>query len=245
MDTFNCELPVGCKIHYNFDDLHFFENKIIFSDLPGIRCEIRKGYKFGFKVSQPIIPNNSCNLSKTYTEYFKLAWPMNDLLIFDSSFHFDVMIKYFTYFQNEKNFFNLVNVKGFELNILEISFSFSSLQDLNISNNINCINCQMNFYNQGKLVKSCNDILQSNITSIQSFFQLSSSYMISSSSYRYNSNLYISLYFCEFKLPLCPLVFKSLFVYTLYIDRLTNTFYEKRLFEISNETFDSLNSFLV
>jgi len=37
--------------------------------------------------------------------------------------------------------------------------------------------------------------------------------------------------------PLCPLD-----ISTLYIDRLANTFYKKTLFEISNETFDSLDS---
>jgi len=116
------------------------------------------------------------------------------------------------------------------LNIFENSLSFEHEKRYVIK----CINCQLNFYNQGKLVKSCNDILQFSITNIQSFFQFIPSNFISTTD--------INLIYSEYKIPLCPLVFKSGYIIDLTINKLTNTFYKKRLFEISNETFDSLNS---
>jgi len=119
----------------------------------------------------------------------------------ESTINFDLMIRYISFLKKQKSI-NFVNQKGFDLNIYENSF----IEDLT---DINCINCQLNFYNQGKLVKSCDDIIQSNITSIQSFFQLS----------QFNSMLSFSLVFCEFKRPLCPLVFNSLTIEELIISK--------------------------
>jgi len=55
---FDCELPVGCKIDYNYNQLGEFEEKMPLNEIQGIRCEIKKDYKFRFNVSKENIFKN-------------------------------------------------------------------------------------------------------------------------------------------------------------------------------------------
>jgi len=233
------EIPIGCRIDsVYFNDLSEFNKIVTIKGSKGIRCEISEGFRFRFNSTQPVIPNNSCEIldpnsgleiSFILWDFFEFAWPSNNLLILDSTIDLDVMIRYSNYFYKGGVNINFVNLKGIDLNIL---VNDSLLIEYWMIFYINCIDCQFNFYNQKKPERSCFDILESNLIKIQSFFQLSQANQVTT----------FYLEYCEFKTPLCPLIFKSSYIYFLYISGLANTFYKKRFFEISNETFDSLDS---
>lgn len=58
-----------------------------------------------------------------------------------------------------------------------------------------CIRCTINFYTNGKIIKSCQDILESNST-MMSFYQI-------------NGLPYVLIGHSEYPTELCPLFFKD------------------------------------
>jgi len=177
--AFDCEIPVGCRIDsFYCPFLGFLNQKTSIEGSKGIRCEISEGFRFRFNSTQPVIPNNSCEiwdpnldnliLKALDLEFFEFAWPANRLVILDSTIDLEVMIRYSKYFKRNVSV-NLVNLKGVDLNIMRNL----PLMENSLIDSFSCINCKLDFYNQGKLMRSCRNIVESGNPSFISLFQLS------------------------------------------------------------------------
>ena len=64
----------------------------------------------------------------------------------------------------------MINVRGIEINLSENNNSLIK-ENKGKFLTIMCVACKLEFYTNGKLIKSCRDILESNST-IQSIFQI-------------------------------------------------------------------------
>lgn len=156
---------------------------------------------------------------------FQLDWSSQQSSILSDTLNFKLLLDYFYYF-NQECTISLVNLKGFDLSMLNPTTNVTIYSSFLV---LNCINCRVNFYKNRKLISSCNDL--SNADNFESFFQISQFYTF---------NLIYQFSHCEFPTRLCPLVFNnSKQIDSFNFIGLMDTFYKKRLFQISNETIDT------
>ena len=97
------------------------------------------------------------------------------------------------------------------------------------SGQIELSDCRLDFYHNKKRISSCQDLKNSNLTTVRSIFQIDeglSRFVLKG---------------VEYKHPICPLMFSDAFFYLLNIDNIADTFYKKNVIKFSNETFDDLN----
>ena len=227
--TFDCNLPNNCFIQPQKYDVnqYNYEKDLINVDFKAIKCKITKEFRFRFTKNH-FMKNESSfcevNNNRTKTEDFIFEWPKKHELILDNRFDMENMMSYFLYFKWNV-VIEFVNLRGVEINLN------SSLMENNPSVSIvYCISCKLNFYTNGKLIKSCRDILASNST-VTSIFQI-----------KLNDMKTFGIYNSDFPTDLCPLVFKNANIESLYLLGLTETFYKKSTLKFSIDVFYNLNS---
>ena len=232
---FNCKLPFGCEINYVQFVINYNGNEKTSIEYPGILCDIRnEKYQFDYPKSSPLLkPNESCHISSNFKSQYdiiELRFPSNYIL--SKQFNIEKISDYTWYFKSDIDI-NFMNLIGFELDIKN---------EQNISNhtnftdsyfNLQCIRCKVEFYSNGRHMKTCQDILDlypnGNINSLFQFRTL-------------DSEMRIKLFHSEYKTPLCPLVFNNLDISKFYLIGLSDTFYKRNILSIENRTFDDLNS---
>ena len=98
--------------------------------------------------------------------------------------------------------------------------------------------CRLNFYHNKSKLQSCEDIIQSNVTRIQSIFQI-----LTKSEWETTTTIRLENY--EYKQTICPLFFINASVDVLELVYLENTFYKNSMITFSNDTSNrELNSFI-
>jgi len=236
---FNCKIPNGCRVDY-FNVIattHLYEK--MFLKKLSIQCELKSGFPFEFDGNSPLLKEKQrCNIeqnSNVQTSVI-LKWQTRESYILDSTLKIYKLLDYLSYFYWYV-YLNFMNLKGFDVNLLENNLSASLLQNSGISSLV-FVNCKMSFYFGKEKVQSCQDFKNKNISAINSIFQ------ITKSNYDYSSyyQIYVDLINCEFKQVLCPLVYKNSDIKNFRINNLANTFYKKNLLQFSNEQYSELNS---
>ena len=233
--AFNCHPPIGCEItdaHYQTNYFGYEKTSI---EMPGVLCNIRdKQFQFNYPMPTPLLVNNDrCVINQ---EYFieTIEFRFHSDFIMSKQFNFTNMLNYMDFF----NYFfypSFVNLKGFELDII-------NGQNINIISQrkierLFCVRCKIEFYSNRRPVKTCQDINDSNNTSIRSLFQI-----------QFQTNLFESngltmvLLDPQFKSTLCPLVFKNSNIADIEIRGLVDTFYKTNILAFENRTFNDLNS---
>ena len=229
---FECNLPNGCSIQpIKYDIKEYGYEKYIFDDdVKAIKCKVVKQYQFRF-VQNDFMTNKSnwCIINnQSQFEMIIFEWPKNgEEIILDKSFDVTNMIKYLTkYFYW---FFDIyfVKLRGFEISLSNITIKTTGIKYLI------CYGCRMNFYSNGKLIKSCEDILESNST-VMSIFQMKL--------YHFKNLWYLELDNNEFPTDICPLVFKNSKIDYLVLTGLVDSFYKENILRFTNDTFYRLNS---
>ena len=89
----------------------------------------------------------------------------------------------------------------------------------------------MNFYKKEKLIKSWQDILESN-SIVMSFFQINTSNLIAT----YNS---------EYPTNVCPLVFKNSNIHQLFLMGMVDSYYKKNILKFTSDVFNDFNSTII
>ena len=239
---FNCILPKGCKIDNIYSRRSLFTYDLtIDENLKGLLCDdIRdKEFQFDFPMSMPTVDEISCliNTDEIYKDTIELRFH-NDFIL-SEKFNIRNFLYYSMYFENPINA-NFVNLNGFELDIANGIYKDFLFLYQDIIDNVNCIKCKIEFYttNNSRLVKTCQDIIDSNSIMVRSLFQFRLSKKVDS------GNLLITLYDSQFKTTLCPLVFNNSHIAHLYISSLVDTFYKRNLLTIENRTFSGLKSYI-
>lgn len=105
---------------------------------------------------------------------------------------------------------------------------------------LNCLNCKMDFYSNGRLLETCQDIIDSdqNEVLIRSVFQIQIFRFLTFQS----SLAKFALISPQFKTKLCPLVFNNTNLTSFDIIGLVDTFYKKNILAFENRKFYGLNS---
>ena len=237
--AFDCTLPDGCFIHsltYKPNEISFEKNR--YDDpLEAIKCYPDYSFKFRFVENDFMMKINKskklCQLSfkdKHYYQTIKFQWPRSNKkqITLDNNFNISNLIRYLDYF-NGDSAIHFINLKGIELNLSENNKSLIKKNKTKFLT-ILCFACKMNFYSNGKLIKSCGDILESN-SAVMSLFQI-----------RVIAGKRISLVNNEYQIDLCPLVFKNAEIQIMVLEGLVDSFYKRNSLKFTSEVFNDLNS---
>ena len=237
--TFNCKLPFGCEIKDVQFVINYSGSEKTSMRYPGILCDIRnETFQFNYSMSMEsplLIPDskNWCHVSssrKTKYDILEFRFPSNFIL--SKRFNFQKMSEYTWYFKQDIDI-NFVNLKGFELDIITTDQNISTHNFTHSYFLFQCIRCKIEFYSNGRHMKTCQDILNSDPNFIvMSLFQILPLNYLSQ----------IILFHSEFKTTVCPLVFKNSHLEEFYVIGLADTFYKRNILTIENSTFDDLNS---
>ena len=229
--AFNCKLPIGCKI----TNVHTVSNYLLYEPkyIPflGIECDIRdEKFQFSYPMPSPLLnPNKLCRIMSSRSDTVQFRFHNNFIL--GKQFSFTNMLNYMYFFRNYLSV-SFVSIKGFELDI-----DIKDTREKNVSMiDFNCVKCDINFYSNGRLVKTCQDILDyanSSNVSIRSLFQIQTEFRE------------ITLTDLQLKTTLCPLVFKNSNLSNLEILGLSDTFYKRNILAFENGTFNGLNSNII
>ena len=217
-NTFNCHLPERCWLEND----EYYDN---------LSCDINNdAFEFKFKEQTSLITGEKCALSKT-DSIISFRWTSNDLTILDKQFNFTNVIRYFDYFENLRLSLKMNDLKGFDVNFLERNYSFNKWSK---PISIDIINSRFEFYHNKKKLNSCQDFVDSNITEIESIFQIHKLCKTRIG--------FLTLDNVEYRQNTCPLVFSNTRIIFLKINGLVNTFYKKNVFTFSDEIYTNLNS---
>ena len=230
--AFNCKLPNGCEINNVHLQMNYFAHEKTSIEVPGILCDIRdEKYKFIFEYP-PLLETKVCVNGEYYQHFIEFRFHSNFIL--SKKFNITNIFSYSSYF---KYYFiaNFVNLNGFELdmmNDLDKHKVFIAQSDFDA---FYCVKCKMEFYSNGRLVKTCQDIIDSNNGFVRSFFQIQ----------RHNLKgleQYLILFDPQFKTTLCPLVFMYSNMPYVYLTGLADTFYKRNILTFEDRIFENLNS---
>ena len=184
----------------------------------GLQCNINDDASFKFNYSQIFnsIPYKSRCLNGTHLNIVaELRWPKSDVksALLDG-LNITGLIDFLHYFYNDLNI-NLVNVKRFGCYIADLNEK--TKWKFNIRN-VFCFNCKFEFYNNRKTLKICEDFIESNVTNIQSIFQIHGFQLIqvlTQTETEYHINFTFTN--ADLKHPLCPLVFNNSYIEILQL----------------------------
>ena len=231
--AFNCKLPNSCKLKHVHLHINYLAHEKTSIEMPGILCDIRdEKYQFTYPMPSSLLRYNNCAVDLQYNDIIEFRF--HSSFIMSKRFNITNLFDYSWYFVNYMHV-NFVNLKGFELDMIN-NQHIRFMQQL-IFNTFNCIKCQMEFYsNDGRIVKTCQDIIDSNNGLVRSLFQIR----------RYKveglKSQSLALFDSQFKTTLCPLVFMNSNLPFIYIIGLADTFYKRNILAFENRTFEHLNS---
>ena len=234
INAFNCHLPDGCRLEYGFVQENFELNEIGDRlDIFVIICDINsKELRIKFKDPPTFVNGTKCLLNANYhSNKIIFKWTSKKLTILDKPFNF--IYRYILNF-NYSTEVHLWNLKGFDINFLGKNQIFYSP---GISN-IQLSKCRLDFYDDEKIINSCDEMSKSKI--IRSIFQVRLFSIFDE--YSLIRNRYIALRSVEYKQSICPLVFKNSLIHRLVLVDLTDTFYKRNVLSFENRTFRNLQS---
>ena len=233
--AFNCKLPNGCEINDVHLQINHMAHEKTSIEVPGILCDIRdEKFEFTFpNMPIPKLDSDFCDINELLKEAIEFNFHCNFIL--SKQFNITNLLRYSWYF-DKTIIVNFVNLKGFELDMInDLDKNKRFINQINIDI-FNCVKCKMEFYSNGRLVKTCQDIIDSNNGLVRSLFQIR----------RYIIEGLIAqtviLVDSQFKTTLCPLVFMYSNISTLFITGLADTFYKTNILTFENRTFEDLNS---
>ena len=222
--AFNCSLPNGCEINDVNLQINLMAREKSSVKISGILCDIRdETFEFTFPSTaiQPL--ELSCLINEFYIDEIEFRFHSNFIL--SKQFDFTNLRRYSLYFIHHF-YISFVNLKGFELDITNVNHEITESRIYYFY----CIKCKMEFYSNGRLVKTCQDIIDSDSKAviIRSFFQSNPRMM--------------ALIDSQFKTTLCPLVFYGSTIERFSITGLADTFYNRNILAFENRTFADLDS---
>ena len=225
------DMPTSCKLTQVKMIADMNQNENSFWNMRAIKCDVNKFFKFDFNkksLFHKINPNCSINSNFNLCESdnnLHLEWPKNELIILDKNFNISQMINFVRLFKYSMEiYFN--NLNGIDINLMDDNNSLT-IETKRVFR-ADLYNCQLDFYIDKKLIKSCSDILMSG-KSVVSIFQIERFFRM------------LVLAFIKYKTTLCPLVFNNTKLNHININSLANTFYKTNVMKFSKETLEYID----
>lgn len=234
-----CELPRGCHLGKWLSIKDQVANQALLDEgKSGVRCDIENAqYRFEDFASSSSVVSVSANKSTTcesrnFSGRIEMRFPRRKNLIIQPQLGMQSVIDLILMSQDESKF-RFSNLNGFDV---DVSFDFDHLRSDDYlkrieskSISVEFINTRFEFYRNGQVIRSCSE--------------MSSSY--NNSVFQISGNAQESLvYFvnCEFKEPVCPLIFRNAILLQLFISPLFNYFFKRNVLTFTNNTFQDLNA---
>ena len=232
--AFNCIIPNSCEINDVNLQINYMWHEKTSIEYPGIICDIRdEKFEFTFpNMPMPKLESDLCKINKLSDEAIEFRFHRDFIL--SKQFNITNLLRYSKYLLNYIHV-NLVNLKGFELDMINEHY-FEKHQFVVF----NCVKCKMDFYSNGRLVKTCQDIIDTNNCSVRSLFQIRRKDRRSNNEGELLQNFV--LLDSQFKTALCPLVFMNSYINLIFVIGLADTFYKRNILTFENRTFEDLNS---
>lgn len=173
----SCFLPSDCR----FGPIHFlkdYANKqfLFKKSWDGIVCEPRDQ---SFRIDSTKwlqAYNSNPNYFKCFTHKYeintmlKLRLPSNVKLLLTIQ-NIESIFKILSGWKNPYLYFQLANARGFEVKLLNDSENFTTYSNSD-TQIVSVINSEISFYADNKKIKSCDDLINLNVSRKYSFFQL-------------------------------------------------------------------------
>lgn len=150
-DDVNCSLPSGCHIgpFYYIND--FYAREFLSQgNFNGFICDVT-GSRYQFDYDYRKSENYLCSEQRDLDSFLELRFRKARNMIVDVSFNIQGVIDFLIWF---KRLFvlHISNVRGFDL---ELGIEYFLRGD---KFNVNLIKSKVDFYSQGKLIESCQDL---------------------------------------------------------------------------------------
>ena len=241
--AFNCKIPSGCKIGNVHFPASLFGYEKTSVEIKGLLCEIRdEQFQFNYPMPWPILKpiykedlkfEDECNINEHVNFKDVIEFRFHNNFVLNKHFNITNLFSYLSYFRYQTNAI-FTNLNGFEIYILNDSNQHLPKENVQY---VICIKCKIDFYSNGRLLKTCQDIIDSNSNNnsslIWSLFQIQRNILV---------GLNMLFFDSQFKTILCPLVFKNSNLSHFILSGLSDTFYKKNILKIENRTFIDLNS---
>lgn len=168
-----CSLPKGCRVGSFHKIEYIFSREFISAkDSDGIICNANNNMArlfdgFDARLAQ-IYSNSSCFKSPRVSSLFDLRFPRDLNTKLNKNLNLIGILEFMNYTSDEQIYdqtrytIHLTNVGGFsvELNKEKLWLNFSSSSQIGLD--IKLIRANVQFYEEGKLLKSCSDLMSAN-----------------------------------------------------------------------------------
>jgi hypothetical protein len=237
-----CSLPVGCDFKPinaidNPSASEFYSN----TDITGIKYTVKDStYQFSFlkwlvNVYNQTTNSLNCDMNNTTENcIIELKWPSRQSFIMKNSFSIIDLVKFMNFINCRFNL-RFTNVNGFETHLFNVDYSnlaYSTILDARMIRSMEFVNTRFSFYSNGRAVNSCRDLYLLNLTDPRSIFQVRP---------MFGSDEFVLLK-SRFNDVICPLLFKNVEVFKIFIIGMSNLFFKRNVLAFSNDIIDNLNS---
>ena len=231
VDSLDCEIPKGCQLEVIENSL--VKDEFVYANNPTVWCEFNDDfYEFKFEEKMENNTRQHCyDTDKKYSTYVFRFTSTNEIPILEKRFNLSNVKRYLSYYKSSFVFLYtyLMDIKGFDVNILDNNVITKRFY---YDWKVLLANCRLDFYHEKKKINSCQDIINLNLTRIESIFQIKSDSMLKK----------LELNYVEYKQSICPFLFNNTNINSFYIRGFIDTFYKKSVLSFSNESFTALNS---
>ena len=215
---FNCDyLSNGCKFEQTYDEIQQYADEIFVCN------DLDKSFDFD--------PDVIKRCKKDPDSSTKVYFRVSDKIL-DRSFelpsidNFLNKINKFLGFRNE-NEIKFKGIKGFDLNLQALNMSYQTWTFLVF------LDTRFEFYYNNKLISSCDDFINTNLTESKSVFQLGTKTRLVN--YQFENTRFPNL--------VCPYLFNNIQTYRMFLNRMIKTFYKSSFLKFSsNYNSTQLNS---
>lgn len=231
-----CPLPKTCT-YKQFDVINALWNEEFISQYwwIGISCQIND---FFSQFNTSSWTRNNCKFPSMLRCYLNLFSPPYKRYILDKSFGFENFFLGFALKTGCEFGVRVSNTRGLGVNffkkeIIQYNRNKSSNQFFinsrfrkDLATKIEFVKTRMDFYIEEKHLKTCQDFSDSNISHPMTIFNIAPMN-------GFNNAVFIR---CEFKNPICPLVFKNVSIEKIFFYGMINSFYKTSYIRFTNDT---------
>ena len=199
-------------------------------DRKGIICTVKNNKqirRFDFDSWLRLNQTEACR-KENFRNYFEVKFTTSQNVIFDEKFNLQGVLNFFQLYDNYFGL-KLSFAKG-----ISAALSLNTIETGNLKtgeySRIEFVRTKLDFYARGKLIKSCQDLIDANLTTPRSIFQIS---LLNPAFYMIH---------CKYRHTICPLMFKNAYIDILYFHGMSNLFFLRNVISFTNNTFRDLNS---
>lgn len=229
-----CKPPDQCRIDRisNIDTLGADEF-VSRSKLDALNCDVNRGFA-RYNASEWETTRDNCSNPINLNCFISLKPPGHERTLLKPSFG---LPRFLDFLRQQSCRFDvrIINVKGINLDLFDEwkdDLAQNPNYALDVFGSLELVNVGFDFYAGNKIMRSCQDLIDANLTEPRSIFQLSPIDEFED----------VLLFKCELKRAICPLIFNNLYTYKLRISGTIDSYFKTNYMRFTNETFKFMDA---